>query len=78
MSGLAGTSSMAVREVKTQFFRFAESPSERFALECGLEFGPIDLAYETYGKLNAARDNAILVFHALSGSQHAAGVNSTV
>ncbi len=31
------------------------------------------LAYETYGELNAARDNAVLVFHAMTGSQHAAG-----
>ena len=36
------------------------------------------LAYETYGELNAAKDNAILLFHALSGSQHAAGLNVSV
>jgi homoserine O-acetyltransferase len=38
----------------------------------------VTLAYETYGKLSPAADNAILVFHALSGSQHAAGLNPAV
>jgi homoserine O-acetyltransferase len=42
-------------------------------LECGRTLGPITLAYETYGELNEARDNAILVVHALSGDAHAAG-----
>lgn len=36
------------------------------------------LAYETYGQLNSDRSNAVLVFHALSGSQHAAGINHGV
>jgi len=46
---------------------------EPFALESGAVLGPITLAYETYGRLNAARDNAILLLHALSGDAHAAG-----
>jgi homoserine O-acetyltransferase len=66
------------QSMQTQYFTFAEKESDRFTLESGTAFGPITLAYETYGKLNAARDNAILVFHALSGSQHAAGVNPGV
>lgn len=36
------------------------------------------LAYETWGELNADRSNAILVFHAKTGSQHAAGINEGV
>jgi homoserine O-acetyltransferase len=36
----------------------------------------VTLAYETYGRLNADRSNAILIVHALSGSQHAAGVHA--
>jgi homoserine O-acetyltransferase len=42
-------------------------------LESGERLGPITLAYETYGSLNAARSNAILVLHALSGDAHVAG-----
>jgi homoserine O-acetyltransferase len=36
------------------------------------------LAYETYGRMNADRSNVILVFHAMTGSQHAAGLNPEV
>ncbi|MFA6468362.1 MAG: homoserine O-acetyltransferase [Bacteroidota bacterium] len=42
-------------------------------MDCGTEFFPIVVAYETYGELNEACDNAILVCHALTGSAHAAG-----
>jgi homoserine O-acetyltransferase len=64
--------------IQSQFLTFSESEKDRFVLESGRPFGPITLAYETYGKLNKARDNAILVFHALSGSQHAAGYNPSL
>ncbi len=46
------------------------------ALGCGAELGPITVAYETYGELNAAGDNAILVEHALTASAHVAGRHS--
>ena len=58
--------------VKTQYFTFAEHPHE-LLLECGRSFGPVTLAYETYGELSPAKDNAILILHALSGDAHAAG-----
>ncbi|OGI00927.1 MAG: homoserine O-acetyltransferase [Candidatus Melainabacteria bacterium GWF2_37_15] len=58
--------------VETKYFSF----DEKIKLENGLEFGPITVAYETYGELNETRDNAILVLHALSGDAHAAGYHS--
>ena len=45
----------------------------RLALQSGRILGPITLAYETYGELNADRSNAILVTHAWTGSAHLAG-----
>lgn len=55
---------------KTQAF---DTP---LALDCGRTLPRFELIYETYGELNAARDNAILVCHALSGDHHAAGYHS--
>jgi homoserine O-acetyltransferase len=41
-------------------------------LDCGVELSPYTIAYQTYGALNAAKSNAILLCHALTGDQHAA------
>jgi homoserine O-acetyltransferase len=41
-------------------------------LDCGIDFGPFTIAYQTYGTLNPVRSNAILVCHALTGDQYAA------
>ena len=46
---------------------------DRIKLESGVSFGPVTLAYETYGRLNAERSNAVLILHALSGDAHVAG-----
>lgn len=46
--------------------------AQGLTLECGQAMAPVDLAYRTYGALNAGRSNAILVCHALSGDQYAA------
>ena len=45
-------------------------------LDCGKTINNYPLAYETYGALNEKKDNAILVFHALSGDQFVSGTNS--
>jgi homoserine O-acetyltransferase len=47
---------------------------EPLPLKAGRVLPQYDLVYETYGTLNAARSNAVLVCHALSGSHHVAGV----
>lgn len=48
---------------------------EGFTFESGETLPELVLRYETYGKLNAARDNAILICHALSGDHHCAGIH---
>src|SRR5215470_7777036 len=55
-----------------------EAKSVRFdsiALDNGATLSPVEVAYETYGELNEAKSNAILVLHAFSGDAHAAGVS---
>ena len=61
--------------VKTKTIRIIER-EKPLQLECGKKLAPIDVSYETYGKLNEAGDNAVLICHALSGDAHVAGVNS--
>jgi homoserine O-acetyltransferase len=61
--------------VHTQTIRLIE-PEQPLKLECGKTLAPVDIAYETYGQLNEAGDNVILICHALSGNAHVAGLNS--
>ena len=60
--------------VQTQTMRVVE-PERPLKLECGKTLAPIDVAYETYGRLNNAGDNTVLICHALSGNAHVAGRN---
>jgi len=78
MSGSPGQNGQrgSVGIVETKYFTFAEPP-DGMVLTSGARLGPITLAYETYGELNAARSNATLVMHALSGDAHVAGRHST-
>jgi homoserine O-acetyltransferase/O-succinyltransferase len=55
--------------VKTQYATF----ENELRLQSGTRLGSITLAYETYGKLNADKSNAIMILHALSGDAHVAG-----
>ena len=49
--------------------------SKPLLLDCKQTIKDFPLAYETFGKLNESRDNAILVFHALTGDQFVSGEN---
>lgn len=49
---------------------------EPLKLASGISLDEFELVYETYGELNAARSNAVLICHALSGHHHAAGYHS--
>ena len=44
-------------------------------LDCGKTINDFPIAYETYGSLSEKKDNAILVFHALTGDQFVTGIN---
>ena len=44
-------------------------------LDAGVELAPFQIAYQTYGALNAARSNAVLLCHALTGDQHVANIH---
>jgi homoserine O-acetyltransferase len=50
--------------------------TEPLALACGRSLADYQLIFETYGELNAAASNAVLICHALSGHHHAAGYHS--
>jgi homoserine O-acetyltransferase/O-succinyltransferase len=64
-------------KTETKFFTLATA-KRPFRFACGVEMADLTVAYETYGVLNAKKDNTILLFHALSGSQHAAGHTASV
>jgi homoserine O-acetyltransferase len=70
-SQLGGAQSAGL--VETQSWTFSEPPLE---LDCGRSLSPVTQAYETYGELSPERDNAILIFHALSGDAHVAGYHT--
>ncbi|MGH6831591.1 MAG: homoserine O-acetyltransferase MetX [Methyloceanibacter sp.] len=48
---------------------------EKLKLDCGAELSPFSIAYQTYGTLNAAKSNLVLVCHALTGDQHVANIH---
>lgn len=56
--------------VKTRTARF-----DSLELDCGRTLESVDVAYQTYGKLNSEKSNAVLILHAFSGDAHAAGIS---
>ena len=67
------TAAGSVGTVETQYLDLPRP----LRLDCGRDLFPVRVAYETYGTLAPARDNVILVCHALSGDAHAAGFAKT-
>jgi homoserine O-acetyltransferase/O-succinyltransferase len=64
----------SVGEVTTRFHTLTGP----FTTQGGDTISEVILAYELYGEVNENRDNVIVVFHAITGSQHAAGINQSV
>jgi homoserine O-acetyltransferase/O-succinyltransferase len=50
-------------------------PDKPLRLDAGVDLSPFQIAYQTYGTLNAARTNAVLICHALTMDQHVANVH---
>jgi homoserine O-acetyltransferase len=76
MAGMAPTAARAAGSAGVVETQFVDLPKP-LKLDCGRTLAPVRVAYETYGRLSPARDNVILVCHALSGDAHAAGIAKT-
>ena len=63
---------MSLGVVKPETLHFAEPLS----LQSGASIANYNLVVETYGQLNAKKDNAVLICHALNASHHVAGVSA--
>ncbi|HYW61179.1 MAG TPA: homoserine O-acetyltransferase [Xanthobacteraceae bacterium] len=69
------------RDVRLREAEQPHSPVMQFAadkplkLDAGVALAPFQIAYQTYGTLNADRSNAVLICHALTGDQHVANVH---
>ena len=64
----------SIGQTETKFYQH-DAP---IALRDGASLDGFALAYETYGEMSPAKDNVILLFHALTASQHAAGHSPSV
>ncbi|MEL6375218.1 MAG: homoserine O-acetyltransferase [Pseudomonadota bacterium] len=76
MSAIAGRDVRHSEEARVPTSPVLEVPAdEPLILDCERALAPYQIAYQTYGTLNAAKSNAILVCHALTGDQHCANVH---
>ena len=62
--------------VKEKDFIFGVDEKDALFLDCGEKLLNVNIRYETYGKLNKSKNNAILIIHALTGDAHVAGYHS--
>jgi homoserine O-acetyltransferase/O-succinyltransferase len=69
------TPATGVGTVRTERMVVADA-TDPLVLACGRTLEHVEVAYETYGSLNAAADNAVVVLHALTADAHAAGVHA--
>ena len=71
---LAGHSRIDATQATAETDRpgFRLTVAEPLPLDSGTALAPYAIAYQTYGKLNADRSNAILICHALTGDQYVA------
>lgn len=67
----------SIGKVRTRFFEFNNS-RKPLRLRVGGTLDRFTLAYEVYGRMNAEASNVILLYHAMTGSQHAAGTNKAL
>ncbi|MBM3573430.1 MAG: homoserine O-acetyltransferase [Alphaproteobacteria bacterium] len=71
-SVIDGPAALDLRGADLPGHRFVIPAEAPLSLACGIDFGPITIAYQTFGRLNADRSNAILICHALTGDQFVA------
>jgi len=70
------TNGRAAREADNPQSRLVRFGSDQpLHLDAGVDLAPFQIAYQTYGELNAARSNAVLICHALTGDQHVANIH---
>jgi homoserine O-acetyltransferase len=73
---LFNAGSAARREVDAPHSKLLRLPDGRpLHMDSGVSLTPFNIAYQTYGELNAQRSNAVLVCHALTGDQHVANTH---
>ena len=73
LSSLSAAALLQADAPDSQVVRFARS--QPLLLDSGQYFAPLQVAYQTYGALNADKSNAILICHALTGDQHVNNVH---
>jgi homoserine O-acetyltransferase len=73
VSAIAAESRGQVDDPSSPVARFRAD--EPLMMDAGIPLAPWQIAYQTYGELNAAKSNAVLICHALTGDQHVANVH---